>query len=98
MNYLKIETNSLVDLVGRNSKNAIDWEKIGTNAKAINLSPIRNQIANIETGVTITILPIIESGKSELFIQECAQWGVIAEVITQQQAEAILVTNTVVQE
>lgn len=97
MNYLKVETNSLVDLAGR-AKNGIDWDKMGTNAKAINLSPIRNQIQNKVTNINITMVPVIESGKAEMFIQECKQWGVEASIITQEEAEQVLADNFVPKE
>jgi len=97
MMYLKVETNSLVDLAGRNAKESIDWEGIGTNAKAINLSPIRNSIANKDTKVAIYFLPVVEQGKADLFIEVCAQYGVVASIITQEEAEIVLLDNEVVE-
>jgi hypothetical protein len=93
MLYLTLETNSLVDIVGRNSKDAIDWELIGTNAKTINLSPIRNAITNIETEKTIYLLPIINQTKADSFIVECATYEIVATMITQEDAESILILN-----
>jgi len=95
MMYLKVETNSLVDLVGRNSKDSIDWEAIGTNAKAINLSPVRNSIANKDTKAAIYFLPVIEQGKADMFIQECTQYGVAASIITQAKVDTALLANAV---
>ena len=98
MTYLKVATNSLVDLTGRNSKESIDWESIGTNAKAINLSPIRNQIADKVTNVSIYLLPVVDSAKAELFTLECAKYGVSVEIITQVDAEKVLTDNFVAKE
>lgn len=93
MMYLTLETNALVDIVGRNSKNAIDWEVIGTTAKTINLSPIRNAITNIETNVTIYLLPILNQTNADAFIIECSNYSIVATMISRADAEAILALN-----
>ena len=97
MMYLTLETNSLLDLAGRGSRGSIDWEGIGTNAKAINLSPIRNAIQNKETKTTIYFLPIVEQGKADLFIEECKVYGVAASMVTQKEAKVVLLANKVVE-
>jgi len=92
MKYLTLETNSLVDLVGR-KENKIDWESIGTNAKSINLSPINNTVANVETKGTIYLLPITDEKKTNNFIIECAKHEIEAKLITVDKAKSILVAN-----
>lgn len=93
MKYLTLETNALVDLVGRNAKQGIDWESIGTNAKLINLSPINNTVTNVETKGTIYLLPITDETKANKFIIECAKYDIEAKLITLEEAQTILLDN-----
>jgi hypothetical protein len=86
MKYLHIKTNSLVDLVGRNTKDQIDWLAIGTNAKLINLNPISVGQHNAD-GITCYILPVADETKALNFIAtECETYGIEAEVIDEAQA------------
>jgi len=86
MKYLHIETNALVDLVGRNDEGKIDWDKIGTSPKLINLNPISISKQNSED-VTCYILPVSDEPKATTFIEvECKPYNVFAELISEEKA------------
>jgi hypothetical protein len=58
MNYIVLSTHSLVTLVGRNEKDQIAWENMGTNADLINLTYQKfSACVNVEQGIYY-ILPI----------------------------------------
>ena len=87
MKYLHIKTNSLVDLVGRNSKDQIDWEVIGTNAKLINLNGLSTG-QHDATGVTCYVLPIADETKALNFIAtECVTYNIEAELFSEADAQ-----------
>jgi hypothetical protein len=86
MKYLHIKTNSLVDLVGRNDKDQIDWLAIGTSAKLINLNEVSVGQHNAE-GITCYVLPVADETKALNFIAtECETYGIEAELLEETEA------------
>ena len=86
MNYIEIETNSLVTLVGRYN-NKIDWANMGTSADIINLSS--NKFAGRVNGKNglYYVLPINNVEKATTFCSSIFNtYGIIANVLTEEQA------------
>lgn len=88
MKYLTFTTTSLVTLAGRNDKDAINWDALGTSADLINLTSLRNSVQ--ETGVdgTTYFLPVGDETKANAFIAKCSGYGISAEMIEQAEAES----------
>ena len=86
MNYIEIETNSLVTLVGRYN-NKIDWDVMGTSADLINLA--QNKFAGRVNGkdALYYVLPINDLAKAESFCSAILNsYGVTANILTNEQA------------
>jgi hypothetical protein len=67
MNYIYLETNSLVTIVGRNSDNKINWDRLGTNADLINLNTVKVCKTRADSNVMAYLLPIDNRKNAESF-------------------------------
>lgn len=87
MDFLHIKTNNLVDIVGRNEQQQIDWSRVGTDSKAINLSAMSIGKRD-ESGILTYILPITNKTNTTDFINgDCATYGVFAEILNETDAK-----------
>lgn len=82
MQYIFLETKSLVTLVGRKANDKIDWEAMGTSADLINLSDIRLSKTNEENNKITYLLPIDNIDAANQFKQKCAdKYNIDVEII-----------------
>ncbi len=85
MKYITLETKSLVDLIGRNEKDKIDWEKIGTNANTINLDDLSFTV--IKNDKIIYLIPVLDEKKAKIFLENARQFNVEVKILDKKQAE-----------
>jgi hypothetical protein len=87
MNYISLETNALITLVGRKN-GKIDWANMGTDADTINLDNNKVSVYNPTTENDIYyILPISNMDNATLFKQATeAKYGITVNIITEEQA------------
>lgn len=86
MNYISLETNNLVVLVGRKN-GKIDWENMGTDANTIILDEVKLSAQNPTTGKIYYILPISNMDNATLFKQATeAKYGITVNILTEEEA------------
>jgi hypothetical protein len=90
MNYINLETNTLVTLVGRKN-GKIDWANMGTNADLINLTNIKTSKTNPETNKIIYVLPIENLEQANNFRQKCKEkFDVDVSILSEEEAKEIV--------
>jgi hypothetical protein len=88
MNYIILETNSLVTLVGR-KEGKIDWANMGTDADTINLDSVKISTENPATGKIKYILPISNLSQAQMFVIACGvTYDTVAEIVDEATAIA----------
>jgi hypothetical protein len=70
MNYISLETNNLVVLVGRKN-GKIDWAEIGTNSDLINLDELKISTYKHSTSKIFYLLPISDLDAANSFKTKC---------------------------
>lgn len=91
MNYISLETNSLVTVVGRNKDGKIDWDRMGTNADLINLSDIKLSRINTKTNIMAYVLPIDNLDSANTFEEYCFYvHGLDVQILNEQAAKELI--------
>jgi hypothetical protein len=91
MNYIRLETNSLVTVVGRNKDGKIDWHRMGTSADLINLSDIKLSRINTKTDQMAYVLPVMNLDSAYTFKNDCLKnYGIDVQIINEQEAKDLI--------
>ncbi len=90
MNYIYLETNSLVTIVGRKN-GKIDWHRMGTSADLINLVDIKLTKTNTQTNKMAYVLPIDNLDSAYSFKNDCINnYGIDVQILSEEEAEELI--------
>jgi hypothetical protein len=90
MNYIYLETNSLVTIVGRKN-GKIDWHRMGTSADLINLVDIKISKTNTQTNKMAYVLPVMNMDSAYSFKNDCLKnYGIDVQILNEQEAKELI--------